>query len=509
MRNPHITIIKALAITLVVMAHSCPPLYLSRFCYMLCVSLFFVCSGYCFNTDYLSKEATFVGRRFKGLYLPFVKWSIFFLVLNHFWFYTSILNEQFGNASNGVTHPLNLHQGLQSLWSIVFNMSGYDQFLCGAFWFFRALLVSSIAFLVLFKLIDTLDHFRSRHTRSAVAIASLALILAVWQTSDGLKVTGLAQGGYRDLMGIAFLAVGFLFKQYHQWLSAQPLTSPLIPTDSIQRPKLRKAAVAANTAVAALQRATRWLGHKPIVSMIISAVILGLLVYFPHPAMTLKAATIADVLWLFLSGAVGFSFVYNLAHMLDRIIPLRRPLYFVGANTLTIFVWHLFAFKLVSMIKVGVYHLPWAMVGCHTTVHGQQGPWFWLLYTLVGISLPLGCLVLTRYLRSHYTRQDVLSLCRWVALRLGAGFWFFARWIVYAGKLIVLKTWSGLRWLALKAFNSVYSFCIDFKDTIVAGADVTGKQDEEEDYDEDDEEEDVEEEYEEDEEEEDNSPTAQ
>ena len=50
-----------------------------------------------------------------------------------------------------MTHPYDWTTAMQNLWSIVFNMSGYDVFLAGAFWFFRALFLSSIAFLLLFK----------------------------------------------------------------------------------------------------------------------------------------------------------------------------------------------------------------------------------------------------------------------------------------------------------------------------------------------------------------------
>lgn len=74
-------------------------------------------------------------KRFKGLYVPFVKWSIFFLLIHNLLFKIGILNEVYGNWTGGTTHPYSIHQFWQRLTNIVFSMGGYDEFLAGAFWF--------------------------------------------------------------------------------------------------------------------------------------------------------------------------------------------------------------------------------------------------------------------------------------------------------------------------------------------------------------------------------------
>ena len=147
-RDRTFSILKALAILLVVTAHAAAPTYVSRFAYMVSVPAFFVCAGYFFRPDYLERKSTFVVRRVRRLYFPFVKWSLLFLLLHNLLFPLGLLSETYGNAAGGVTHPYDWHTAMQNLWSIVFNMSGYDVFLAGAFWFFRALLLASIAFLV-------------------------------------------------------------------------------------------------------------------------------------------------------------------------------------------------------------------------------------------------------------------------------------------------------------------------------------------------------------------------
>lgn len=487
MRNTTLTIIKALAITLVVVAHSCSPMYLSRFAYMICVSLFFMASGYCFNTKYLTDETTFVKHRLKGLYLPFLKWSVILLVLHNMWFHLGILSEQYGNAAGGVTHPLNLHQWLQALWSITLSMSGYDQFLGGAFWFFRAMLVSSIAFLVLFKIFGNIERLKEKHTTTALLIAATGLALALWQTSDSLRWTGIAQGGYREFMGIFFLASGFCYRQYETWLTNPVGSTPIVNAEKVEHPQGKKLVAWCDKALHALLTLVHWLGHTPYVSLLISGVIIALLVVFPHPSMATKAHSLTEVLYLALSGVVGFSFIRNTATFLNNIgrdktaadtiaaSPaghVRRALLYIGDNTLYIFGWHMLAFKVVSMIKVGVYGLPWQMVGGHPVVHSHEGDIFWLFYTIVGIALPLGGIWLYRYMQRHYTAEIYFS-CAKVALHyIWNGTKYISRQLFRGLALICRYAWRALHWLCIGLWHSVYNFCQSFVDTIREGADV-------------------------------------
>lgn len=513
MKNHIITIVKALAIIFVVMAHAGCPTYLGRFCYMLGVSLFFMASGYFFKVKYLEDESTYVKRRFKGLYLPFVKWSFILLVFNHLWFYTGILNEQYGNAAGGVTHPLNLHQGLQALWSIIFNMSGYDQFLGGAFWFFRALLVSSIIFLFGFKMLTYVGWLKkdiksrllpshsaggasvvllSGYSKIAITLAILGIVFAVWQTSDGLKWTGLAQGGYREFMAIFFLSAGYLYRQFELWLAKPSYTHEgLISSANCKTERQKKMVSFANKTINGIDKLIRFLGSTPIVSLAISGIILVLIIVFHPISMASKAKTFSEIYLLAFSGIVGFSFVRNISFLLNKIgrddevadsiaaSPagmFRRGLLYIGENTLYIFGWHILAFKLVSMLKVGVYGLPWLMVGGHCTVHSPEGNWFWILYTIVGIAIPLGGIWLYRYCDSHYNLKIYLQWAKTGLQYLGAGIVICSIYFWKGLKWSGIHLWKALKWCVLGIWKSIYSFCQSFVDTIKAGTDY--KQDE-------------------------------
>ena len=155
-RNTVISIAKAIGIILMVIGHAESPDVLHRFLYEFHMPLFFAAAGYFFSLRYLDDEMTFIKKRFKGLYWPFVKWSVIFLLLHNLMFDIGILNEVYGNEQGGVTHPYTWRQTEQCLWNIVTAMGGYDQFLNGAFWFFRGLLVASILYLIIYKLVDRL-----------------------------------------------------------------------------------------------------------------------------------------------------------------------------------------------------------------------------------------------------------------------------------------------------------------------------------------------------------------
>lgn len=346
-RSSLFTLVKAIAIICVVLSHAGIRGWLYNFVFIFHVPIFFLCAGYFFHTKYLNDERTFIAHRIKGLYLPFWRWSVFFLIIHNVLFSIGILNEQYGNAINGVMHPYTWHQFGQHLWSITINMSGYNDFLCGTFWFFRALLLASIGFLILFKVFRKSEYFKD-NLSVGWGILIVTLILTYWKVADGLVLTGVAQGGYRELMGMVFMAAGFLLKQYNiverlTWKIATPCLALLILA-SIFFPS----SMAWNPSMADF-------------------------IYLPLPAITAFVALI-----------YGCTFIDKK----DNII--KRSLLYVGNNTLYIFAFHLVAFKLVSAFKLAFYDLPWQAIGSHPTIFNPASNVFWIvLYTLVGITLPL------------------------------------------------------------------------------------------------------------------------
>ena len=108
-RNTCISICKALAIILMCMGHTEGPSRIINFIYLFHMPVFFITAGYFFSRKYVDNPWDFCVKRFKGLYLPFVKWALFFLIAHNAFFAMGILNERYGNWEGGVTHPYSPH----------------------------------------------------------------------------------------------------------------------------------------------------------------------------------------------------------------------------------------------------------------------------------------------------------------------------------------------------------------------------------------------------------------
>ena len=354
-RETVISICKGIAIILMVIAHAEAPGWLCKFIFEFHMPLFFITAGYFFSLKYLNDEATFVKKRVKGLYWPFVKWAVFFLIIHNWMFDLGVLNETYGNEMGGVTHPYTWHQIQQNLWNIVTAMGGYDQFLCGAFWFFRGLFVASILYLIIYKVLDS--SLKSARWKKAIPylICLVMLLLCAWKTHQGLKVITLVQGGYRDMMGCFFFGCGFIFRQY---------------ADRYRRSMSR-------------HYAAFW-------SSIVFAIVVFLFSKYLTANMNWRS-TFVQFLSLPLPAILGFLMTYNLSCWLDKHDNiLKRFLVYTGDHTLYVFIFHIVSYKVVSLLKIWYYGLDPKQVGCHMVIHEHsQEDQFWILYTIAGVALPL------------------------------------------------------------------------------------------------------------------------
>ena len=355
-RDTVISIAKGIAIILMVIAHAEAPGWLCKFIFEFHMPLFFITAGYFFSVKYLNDEATFIKKRVKGLYWPFVKWSVFFLIIHNWMFDIGILNERFGNDAGGVTHPYTWHQIQQNLWHIFTAMGGYDQFLCGAFWFFRGLFVASILYLIIFKVVLKVLPQRA-NTAAPHIICIILLLLCGWKTYEGLKTITLVQGGYRDLMGCFFFGCGFIFRQYVN--------------------QYRQFILKYHSAI--------WM-----------TVLFGVIVFLFSKYLTANMnwrSTFKQFLSLPIPALLGFLMTYNISLWLDRYEgKLKNFLVYTGDHTLNIFIFHIVSYKVVSLMKIWYYGLDIRQIGCHMVIHEySQQDLFWILYTIAGVCIPLGC----------------------------------------------------------------------------------------------------------------------
>jgi hypothetical protein len=102
-------------------------------------------------------------------------------------------------------------------------------------------------------------------------------------------------------------------------------------------------------------------------------------------------STYTQFLSLPVPALLGFLMIYNISRWLDsRENILKRFLVYTGDHTLNIFIFHIVAYKVVSLIKIWYYGLDSRQIGCHMVIHDySQQDQFWILYTIAGVGLPL------------------------------------------------------------------------------------------------------------------------
>ena len=187
-------------------------------------------------------------------------------------------------------------------------------------------------------------------------ICLLMLILCGWKTHEGLRIVTLVQGGYRDLMGCFFFSCGFIFRHY------------------VDRYK---------------QLTSRY--YASVWMTILFGIVVGLFSTYLTANMNWRS-TYTQFLSLPIPALLGFLMTYNISSWLDKHEGrLKQFLTYTGDHTLNIFIFHIISYKVVSLLKIWYYGLDIHQIGCHMVIHEySQQDYFWILYTIAGVGIPLG-----------------------------------------------------------------------------------------------------------------------
>ena len=173
-KNPVISMVKGIAIILVVIGHTLPyDNWFRNYIYMFHVPLFFFVSGYCFKEKYLCDWMTFVGHRLRGLWWPFVKYGVPMVLLHNVLCSLHIYGPLCDVAP--YTFPQMGKAVLKQ-----FAMSGAEPLL-GAYWFLNTLFGASLLFYVCRKWIG-------RKWSLAVLTAGSAVSLILMPQGDVLRI---------------------------------------------------------------------------------------------------------------------------------------------------------------------------------------------------------------------------------------------------------------------------------------------------------------------------------
>lgn len=346
---------KGIAIILMVAGHTELPTLIHDFIYVFHMPLFFITAGYFFtkSAGNTPPPREFVKKRFKGLYVTFIKWSVLFLLLHNLWLAVGLLHTSTGSVDGSTPVWYGLTDFAKRLATLPTLMSGYDEFMNGAFWFFRALLVASLVYLALHLLAGKATG--RGVTSCALLICGAALAFQTTRLGLGFSLPVIPGGGLREIWGLFFFGIGVAFRQVEHRIPNNP-----------------------------------WLTGICFCILCVGA-------WFGWCGME-NHGTLRDVFTLPLTGTAGFIATRHLASLIAS-VPSRtsRFLAFAGENTLYVLIFHTLCFKPVSAAKIMWYGLDWDQLGCHMVIHfNSQEDLFWIAYTIVGTLLSLGLAMVIR-----------------------------------------------------------------------------------------------------------------
>lgn len=195
-RDLTIDIGKGIAIILMCIGHSYVCTFLDTFIYLFHMAFFFMMSGYFFREKNLANPKTFVWKRIKGLYFPFVKWGFIFVALHNV-FTTLGINTR--------------EAGFYSIKDMAYKaFTTNTRFIpteecMGPYWFFACLFfVSLLSFAVFYV------NRRSRHKTFTTAVSFIGLYVAGFIFLYTAKDNGWTQTIIRTFVVSFIFYLGYL-----------------------------------------------------------------------------------------------------------------------------------------------------------------------------------------------------------------------------------------------------------------------------------------------------------
>lgn len=315
-----------------VVGHSVCPEILSNFVYLFHMPLFFFCSGIFFTQPTSHQSlSTFINKKIKKLYIPFITWSLLFLVVHNLFLHFNIYYHE-------ETYIYHITDYAQKVFYILFTMS-YQEPIIFQFWFLKQLLLSSsLIGCILFFLYNRGININKYHLLWILLLFTILfkrfhIILPIIGDISLL------------LLGATFFYIGFLYKQI----------SSCITFSSIRG----------------------W----------ICVLILALIAWHVNSKIEMLNYTYKNILLYCCSALIGIYMVFCFSKYLGQ-YAIRKYLFFIGNHTMVILIWHLLAFRLASFIKATIWGYPIERIGDYKLI-AEHNEFFWIIYTLIGLGGPL------------------------------------------------------------------------------------------------------------------------
>ena len=331
-RNNGVTIAKAIAIILMVLGHSGCPDKVNHMLGIMRMPLFFLMSGYCFKSKYLDDGKKYLQRRVTGIYVPCVKWSIVFLLMHNVFCYIGFYNVELGanpNTATPYTIGLILHHCATILLALVPNEE-----LVGGFWFLHDLFFGSVLF-----------YFSLRLLRRTYVAILLLLVITLLMSYFNIELYYFFYP--RTVLASCFITIGYAYKEwrFHFEKSWSYILATLLVIAIVS---------------------TKWYSN---------------FLEFQWQ----------DVIPYVLFAVLGSLMIFGIGERMDTMneCRLKSFLVFTGSKTFNVLTWHMISFKLVSMVIIVIYGLPWNRIAGFPVIDEYARKGWFPVYFLIGVIVPL------------------------------------------------------------------------------------------------------------------------
>lgn len=364
-RDYTIDIAKAIGIIFVVIGHCCAvpnhggnviwQMYISDYIYTFHMPLFFFLSGYFFNKLYLDNKFNFIKKKITGLWVPYIKWTLFFTLMHN----TLFSIGMYGNFKDSIPTIYDIQTLIKSTLSTLFFLGG-DQ-LIGGFWFIPTLFYASIFSLFMMWLIklivDKLKIINNENSYYILILISISLfiIISSFITYFPFSIQRIGISN-RTFLASAIFLTGHL---------TNIITQKYKGTDKVSTDIL----------------------------LICIGLIITLFISIYYPADFSKIFNWYDSIYIWLAGCIGTWCWVLISKYISKLhFAINNILVYIGKNTIIILALHFSCFKLINLIKIYYYDLDDVAYGSFPIIANDPSSnnIVWMsLYIISGIFIPI------------------------------------------------------------------------------------------------------------------------
>ena len=328
-REEYMDIAKALGIILVVMGHAQSVGH--NMIYLFHMPLFFFISGYFYKDIYSEKPNLLIKKRFKNLYIPFIKYEILFLI-----FHNLFVKFKFYTNFEGRIFDMNTLKDFFVSLTKILTFNG-TELLVIPLWFLPSLFLTT----VLFCFISAICIEESEVIRAGVilllGIIGIKIPIIIDQYIFCRQVINTA------LVALIFYYLGYLYSRF--------------------REKIKLNVIVAIAAFIFLLISRKYFN-----------VFLDIRNMFFNPILLIP------------DSLCGIYVVIYISKIVSNININLRGLNYIGRNTIPILAWHMLIFKIIDIIQIKMYKIPIERLGELAPIN-SSGIW-WIIFSIAGVLIP-------------------------------------------------------------------------------------------------------------------------